>query len=280
MLKHFAVGALLLLAAPALFAATFPLQPDNLIVPLGAAPQLLIPAAGAVQGANGTFFRSDITIINYAAHDQNVQLRWLPNGVAGSTVAPRQITIPALTGIASEDFVTTFVQQAGLGALLITSVDASGNPDTSGLLYATSRIWSNQPGVSSGTVSQSFPSLVPANLNNFRLSLIGLKRDDRYRLNVGIVNLDPNNAQSFQVIAAASGSATEVTSVTVPPLSMVQAPITGAAMTNLQVYVQNATASTTRTTAWAAYGSSVDNVTGDSWSEIGYTAPPDQAATP
>jgi hypothetical protein len=277
MFRRLAV-AVLFFAAPALFAAA-PVQSDNLIVPLGGAPQILIPAAGSVQGANGTFFRSDINLINYAGHDQVVQLRWLPNGVAGSTVAPRQITIRALSGIASEDFVTTILQQTGLGAILITGVDSAGNADTTARLYATSRIWSNQPGLSSGTVSQTFSTLVPGNFNNSRLSLIGLKRDNNYRLNVGIVNLDPNNEQVFQVIAAATGAATEVTLVTVPPLSMVQAPITGAPMTNLQVVVQNAS-TPTRTNTWTAYGSSVDNVTGDSWSEIGYTAPPDQPATP
>jgi hypothetical protein len=276
MTRHFIVAALLLLAAP-LFAAV---QSDNLIVPLGGAPQILIPAAGAVQGANGTFFRSDITIINYLPHDQVVEFRWLPNGVAGSTVPARQITIPASSGISSEDFVTTFVQQSGLGALLITGLNSTGNADTTARLYATSRIWSNQPGLSSGTVSQTFPALVPGNLNSTRLSLIGLRRDDRYRLNAGIVNLDPNFPQTFQIIVPLSTTSSETMTVTVPPLSMVQTPVTGTAMTNLQVYVQNATASTTRSTAWVAYGSSVDNVTGDSWSEIGFTAPPDQAATP
>ena len=42
-----------------LFAAQ--IQPDNLVIPIGGAPQILIPAAGAIQGANGTFFRSDVT---------------------------------------------------------------------------------------------------------------------------------------------------------------------------------------------------------------------------
>lgn len=263
----------LLLAAPALFAAQLPAESNNVIAPLGGAPQLLIPAAGAVAGANGTFFRSDINIINYTTHDQIVQLRWLPYATSGVTVPVRQISIRALSGIGSEDFVTTTMQQTGLGSILITGVDAAGNPDTTARLYATSRIWSNQPG-SNGTVSQSFPTLVPGTLNSTRLSMIGVHRDARYRLNVGIVNLDPNFAQSFQIVTAGGNQASDVVLVTVQPLSMFQTPVSGADLTNPQVVVQNVT-SANRTNTWTAYASSVDNVTGDSWSEIGFTAPPD-----
>jgi hypothetical protein len=40
-------------------------------------PALLIAAAGSVPGANGTFFRSDISIVNYRGQDQLVSLQWL-----------------------------------------------------------------------------------------------------------------------------------------------------------------------------------------------------------
>src|ERR1044072_6015496 len=80
-----------------LFAAQ--IQPNNLVIPIGGAPQILIPAAGAIQGANGTFFRSDIALVNYAAHDQLVQLRWLPQGATGTGIVAREITIPAHSGI-------------------------------------------------------------------------------------------------------------------------------------------------------------------------------------
>ncbi|MGZ8797181.1 MAG: hypothetical protein ACXW2F_07530, partial [Thermoanaerobaculia bacterium] len=51
------------LVALPLSAAT--LETNGVVVPLGAAPQILIPAAGSTAGANGTFFRSDITLINF-----------------------------------------------------------------------------------------------------------------------------------------------------------------------------------------------------------------------
>ena len=37
---------------------------NNLVQPLGGAPQILIPVAGNVPGLNTTHFRSDIAVIN------------------------------------------------------------------------------------------------------------------------------------------------------------------------------------------------------------------------
>jgi len=172
--------------------------------------------------------------------------------------------------------VTNVLQQTGLGTILISGVTSTRAPDSTARLYATSRIWSNQPNLSSGTVSQSFPSIPTSSINSStQLSLIGLRRDDRYRLNVGIINLDPANEQTFQIVAGSSSQPPQVTSVTVPPFSLVQTSLVGVPLSNLQIAIQN-TSTPVRTSSWIAYGSSIDNVTGDGWSEIGFTAPPDQ----
>src|SRR5579884_2457513 len=98
-------------------ATLFAAQPhtNSVELPVSAASQLLIPAAGSTAGANGTFFRSDITIINFASHDQQVLLQWLPQG--GGTATTRTITIPAQNGVRSSDFVTNYLSQTGLGAI-------------------------------------------------------------------------------------------------------------------------------------------------------------------
>src|SRR5438270_4396956 len=69
-------------------AAAFGAQPhsNSVVVPLTAVSQFLIPAAGSTAGVNGTFFHSDISIVNFASHDQIVKIQWLPqSGAAGST---------------------------------------------------------------------------------------------------------------------------------------------------------------------------------------------------
>src|ERR1051326_931605 len=97
------------------------------------APELLIPAAGSTPGVNGTFFRSDITIGNFATHDQIVRLRWLPQGV--SSTFSMTMTLRGRSGVRSEDFVTEILGQSGLGAILITGVTSSGGLDPTADLY-------------------------------------------------------------------------------------------------------------------------------------------------
>src|SRR5690242_14422989 len=92
----------------------------EVVQPIGAAPQILIPAAGNVNGQNGTFFRSDITIINLRTTDQMVFLAWLPQ--PNGTPASASITIPAQSGIRSSDFVHDYLNTTGLGAIIVTAV--------------------------------------------------------------------------------------------------------------------------------------------------------------
>lgn len=232
--------------------------------------QLLIAAAGRVAGANETFFRSDINVVNYRDADQRVRFNWLPQGQTGVGIAAVEIVIPKATGIASEDFVTEVLNQSGLGSILVTAITPDGQFDTQGKLHATARIWSNQPGLSTGTVSQTFPIISLNDVNSSSgVRILGQRRDDRYRTNVGIINLSPSE-QTFRVSVLAD-TRTELQNVIVPGLSMQQVPLTGPPATNLQIAVTNIT--TAPSPNWVVYGSSVDNTTGDSWSSLGFYVP-------
>ncbi len=242
----------------------------QIVATRSASAQFLIPAAGAVDGGNGTFFRSDITLVNYRSTTQNVRLQWLPQGVTGIGVAPVDIQINAASGIATEDFVTDILHRSGLGAILVTAITAGGDPDPSALLVATSRIWTFQPG-SSGTTSQSLPAVSTADINSTTSAVLGSRRDSRFHVNVGIVNLS-SSAQSFQVFTAGSGG-TDSQQVVVQAMSMVLFRVNGAdSSVPLQVQVSNIS-TTNRSTAWVAYTSSVDNVTGDAWTTLGSNVP-------
>lgn len=242
----------------------------QIVATRSSAPQQLIPAAGSVQGIGGTFFRSDTTIVNYRSADQRVRLQWLPQGSSGAGVAPTDITIAASSGIASEDFVTNVMQKSGLGAILMTGINSTGAPDPSAQLVATSRIWTNQPG-SSGTVSQSLPSIATPDISSTNVAVLGARRDLRYRTNVGIVNLS-SDLQTFQY-AVFGSFGTEVHQVDVAAMSMVLVGVPGAASTiPLQIQVQNLSAPP-RSAAFVAYASSVDNTTGDAWTTLGSNLP-------
>lgn len=235
------------------------------------ASQLLIPAAGAVDGGNGTFFRSDITLINYRASAQRVRLQWLPQNTSGVGLPAVETSINGSSGISSEDFVTNIMQRTGLGAILVTGITSGGDPDPAAQLVATSRIWSNQPGTS-GTTSQSLPSVATADIvNNGTLTILSSRRDSRYRTNAGIVNLS-QDTQRFQVFSGGSGG-TDVQQVDVQPMSMVLFLVSGATSSiPLQIQVSNISP-TLRSPSWIAYASSVDNITGDAWSTLGSNQP-------
>ena len=242
---------------------------NNVVLRVSSAPQILIPAAGAIEGANGTFFRSEVNILNYGSTDANLEMRWIPRpgeGTSAVTIA----TLPAGRGLGASDFVTNVLGRSGLGSVIITALGPGGTVDTNARLYVSARIWTNQPGTG-GTTSQSFNTLPLNSISSERLAIIGLRRDAQFRLNVGIVNLDATREQQFNITVGGASAPSEATPLTVPALTMQQVGVAGAAQTGLQIIVENVTPLATRSNQWIAYGSSVDNVTGDSWSMLGFT---------
>lgn len=251
----------LLLAATSLTAAV--------VQPIGASSQILIPAGGAAAGVNGTFFRSDISIVNLAGHDQTVLAQWLPQ--PGLTLPPPvQLQIHALSGIRSADFVNVYLSQTGLGAIIITGVQSDGiTLDTTARLFVSARIWTPQPGTN-GTTSQDLVTIPTAGINNPLAAIFGVGGADnpsQYRVNVGIVNVDPTRTQKFLVTYALSDSTQSNTEVTLPPMTMTQIPA-GTPSSPPEILIQNETEAATRSNLWTAYGSTINNVTGDASTEI------------
>lgn len=243
---------------------------DTLLEPVAATSRLLIPAAGSAAGANGTFFRSDIMVRNLRTVVQRVELRWLPQaGAAG--VAPVFVDIPVRSSLGSEDFVGEILHQTGLGSIIVTGVTGDGAMDAAARLTAASRIWTPQPGTT-GTTSQSLPAVPIAAIDSAEdVTIIGVRRDDRYRVNVGVVNLDPLRTQTFRVEVPSSilSLPPETYDVTVPPLSMQLIALNALLRQPLaEVRVSNESAAAVRSESWIAYASSIDNVTGDAWSEL------------
>lgn len=247
-----------------LFAATASAQTNRLV----------IPAAGDVPGANGTHFRSDIAITNLRNVDQMVMFVWMPRPGTGNPVSGRGILIPAHGVIQSDNFVREYLGETGLGALEIRAIGSASDTsiDAAGRLHATSRIWTPQPG-STGTVSQSLPALPLQSIVHENIRFIGHRTGPQFRTNVGIVNLLDDITQTYTVTVTGSVQVFEplVFFVEVPPQSMQQVPIDWPAdpklVVDVQVLPQPNGGGTG--TLWTAYLSTVDNITGDSWSTLG-----------
>jgi hypothetical protein len=151
------------------------------------------------------------------------------------------------------------------------AVDPSGALDPDGRLYATSRIWTPQPGTS-GTTSQSMPVVALDSIVHDTVLFTGHRTSDQYRVNAGVTNLDREITQTFRV--SVSGSVQTLLPVfvdlVVPPYSTAQTAIQWPEDPLLRVAVQVLSQpGGGRGSLWIPYVSSIDNTTGDSWSTLG-----------
>jgi hypothetical protein len=225
-----------------------------------AADAFLIPIAGSTPGANGTFFKSDLVFDNDRSTAQTIAVGWLAQGVDSGHSGLTYFSLNANTITTADDFVATGLGKSGLGAIIVFAVDANRANDSSGRVNGFSRIWTRQPG-STGTVSQSFPAIsVTDSIGSLVATIIGLKQSTQYRTNVGIVNLD-TVAHTWTLRAVATGA---TFTITVPAYSVVQAPLAANSATTAG-NVAVAMKSDGFGFWWSAYGSTVDNVTGDGW---------------
>jgi hypothetical protein len=268
MLRPGITFVLALSLAGALSAAQPAPRPEAITTVAGSA-SLVIPAAGNVQGGNGTHFRTDLTLVNHAAETARVAVTWIERDVA-STPSPVFLTIPPRTVSVLNGFVGDVLGRTGLGSLLIQTVDGSGQPLTNGAIDAFARIWTFQPGTE-GTVSQPMYAQRESELrsNASRPAyILGMKQTDRFRANLGIVNLHRTVGQSYTVHAVGTlGSATFA--VDLAPLSMKQVPIPDVALGDFYLVVTPQSHSLLNPfgdSNFTAYGSTVDNITGDAWS--------------
>jgi hypothetical protein len=220
----------------------------------------LIPIAGNTAASNGTYFRSDVVIANYRASEQRVGVGWMAAGQDNTHSLLTYFTIPSNTVLAQDDFVAQVLGKTGLGGVVVFGVDAIGNNDSTARLDGFSRIWTYQPG-SAGTVSQNFDAVsLLDSIGSLTAYLVGLKQSADFRTNIGVVNLD----SVAHVWTAKSVQTGAITTISVPPYSVVQtglAPGSASGVGNVALtLISNGFGFW-----WSAYGSTVDNRTGDGW---------------
>src|SRR5262245_54427014 len=220
----------------------------------------LFAAAGNVEGAGGTHFQSDVTLFNHRSASQRIAMAWLAQGVDNSQEPVQYMTLDANGPAILPDFVVATLGKSGLGAVLVTGVTDAGDPDDAALIDGFSRIWTPQPG-GGGSVSQNFGSVsVVDSLGPDAAFALGNRHDSGYRTNVGVVNLD-SAAHDWTVNVDGVTSDTSFP-VSVPPMSMRQVALPPGDYGDLVLSF------TTEDFEfwWSAYGASVDNISGDSWS--------------
>ena len=242
----------------------------DLITPQTAAARILIPAAGNAAGVNGTYFRSDIQIANLRNVDQRVLMYWLPQGSSGAALTPRAIDLGANRGFSSDDFVTSVMQQTGVGGIEFVGVTPEGQFDPNARLHVTSRIWTPRPDGGDGTMSQTFPAIVlPGNTSNSK-TIFGMRHSSQYRINVGITNQSAVT-QRFRVTVRINTPTTDESDVfemELPARSILQRTASLTKVGVAQVLIENITGGAS--TDWQAWASTIDNFSGDAWSHMAF----------
>lgn len=239
------------------------IRPESFIKD-GYVSAILFQAAGSLPGSNGTFFKSDVMLSNNRQVAQNIAIYWLPAGQNNLAAAPYNYVLNGESNSPLDDFVTQTLEQSGLGAVAIFSVDANGGIDLAAQIDGFSRIWTPEPGGTGGTTSLQLPGLNLADLvgaSGGTLAVaLGMKQDANYHCNVGIVNLD-TVVHTWRVQAVGTADTVQST-VTVQPFSLTQIAIPAG---NLGDVFVNIFPNDVGQYIWSAYAVTDDNRTGDGW---------------
>jgi hypothetical protein len=219
----------------------------------------IIPVVGNLQGSNGTYFKSDVTIANRRSVAQIVSIGFFQRGLNNGSASVQNFVLDPNSTSINLDFVGRALGKTGvLGTLLVVARTASGAIDTAAEIDGFSRIWTPQPG-SAGTVSQAFESIDLQ--DNLATSYgYGLRQDESFRTNVGLVNLYDTPNTFTVAVAGLRGSASFTQ--TVQPYSMEQPSLPSGIYGDCYIRI---TSGSSNFNWWSAYGTSVDNVTGDGW---------------
>lgn len=224
---------------------------------------MVFPAAGSVPGSAGTYFRSDITMINYDSTAQDVVFYWMANNSTSRDLPAVRVTLEPNTVYTFEDFVGQQLKIQGLGALYAIPVTGD-ETDLNASIDGFSRIWTNQPNAT-GTVSQPFPGTDPFSFYILEsAAIMGLRHDPAYRTNFGLLNLD-DEPHRFRVQFIGSKGLTNQIELTMQPQTMMQQGIPAGDYGHLIIRVT----SDDPNAWWLTYASSTDNITGDGWVSIG-----------
>jgi hypothetical protein len=229
----------------------------------------IIPAAGSTAGGGGTlFFRSDVTLVNYAPTAQKVLAGFWPAGTTNSLnpAQYKQLTLNSNQFVTIPDFVATTMNTSGLGTLVFIPFDGT-NLDPNGAIDGFSRIYTKQPG-SNGTVSQPFEAVnvdTQSAVFSDEAIALGLRQDANFRTNFGIVNVD-DKTRTYKIFFTGENSTTNITR-TLPPFGMIFEAAPAGDFGALQIVFQVTNAGSDFV-SWCGFASSTDNITGDGWVSI------------
>jgi hypothetical protein len=253
-----------------------------------AADIVYLPAVARLQGAAGSFFKTDVTITNTSSSRVVIQVAYVEGSGDNSAAPNTLITLPTFgPGERREliDFAKSALNRDGANGYLIffscreggncTSCDTSAGDCLN--ITVQARIYNDTPG---GTFGQSFPgipwysyaALTSTTQGTDHLSINGVRNNADYRTNIGLVNASQfsSTVLRLRVFNNTGTQAGEMTQ-TLGPLGRIQFPVTQIAagftgdgyVTVEQLSATPTPGQTDAVPGFFAYGSLLDNKTSD-----------------
>ena len=218
---------------------------DPVYIQAIAAPEgddLVLPAVGRVPGANGTFWRSDVTLFNPTSERMTLTLRY------GG--ASRTLSLDARDTDVLADILSFFNQTSGGGPLFVSWSGPTGP-------VVTSRTYTSVE--SGGTFGQSVDPIAALRSTLF---VPGLRNDSAFRSNLGFVN-GGNETETFTVtVLSPSGTELARNTLTLAPKAQVQYSV-ASLFPNVNASSFTLSVQGDANAQLFAYGSMVDNASGD-----------------
>jgi PKD repeat protein len=215
--------------------------------------RVVIPAVGRAPGIGGTFWRSDVTIMNPSASQARFSWRYLPAGSDNNAIGWSALNLAAGETRVLRDVASLFGVQSGTGALEFAA-DGFVAP------VVTSRTYTST--TDGGTYGQSIDPVISYRADAY---VPGLRSDSAYRSNVGFYNNSNTTTGVTAKLVNLYGQEVASTFVTVPPHAPVQFSLASLfPNVNLASYpTLTLHAHTDGGMILFGYGSVVDNASGD-----------------
>jgi len=217
-----------------------------------ASSPLTLAAVGRAPGAAGTYWRSDVTMYNPNNYPLSIGIRYRAASVDDNNASIQYVNVGAGRTLVLDDILSRIGISSGSGALDL--IWSGGGPVVTSRTYTT--------GANGGTYGQSIDPVEKWANDVF---VPGVRSDASYRSNVGFVN---NGTQTMGVsvsLIAQSGLTIANAFVSIPARSQVQTSLASLfpSVNLASLGPVTLQAHTDGSASLFAYGSIIDNISGD-----------------
>ncbi len=223
----------------------------------GVASQLydacLFPAVASAAGQGGTYFRTDLTLVNpYVYHPVEIQAWLLKNDQDNSAAVPVALTLEPGETIVVRDVVKSMFNFTGGASLWLSS--------TGGLAFGCNARTYTGTG---STYGFSGNGHYWVNVSGSEIFTSGLRNGNGYRTNLGLMSTSPIPI-TVEVSVYDSGSMLGSRSVTLPPFGRTQFAVSEIAPAFDNAYAIWYGVTESEEAAWIPFATVIDNASGDS----------------